>query len=229
MLQTTLSNADVLLEDARSDQPSLAQALKMVSTDVSGGSESDFIESLRWFVYPKECAHWITEGRTVVPDTESEDVFGALRPVRTILVNEEEVSEGQTRKRKHYHPSQEPADIPTISNGQMDVEKSPEKSESSVVFAFRDGEHQGQATLDEIISGHDDGELSDRCEIYDPNTDCWVQIDKYTVDAKMEMTTSTTTTTLKDEASQMESETRIGQGGTILESGIGGNIAYTCQ
>lgn len=199
LLRTTLSNADVLLEEARLDQPSLAQALKMVSTDVSGGTESDFIESLRWFVYPKECAHWIAEGRTVVPYTESEDVFGALRPVRIVFTNME-VCEGQARKRKHFHPFREPVDVPTNSSGQMDAEKIPE---SSVVFAFRDGEHQGEATFDEIATGHEDGELSDRCEICDPNADCWVPIHKYAAFTETDVTNCTSSSTVKDETQRI--------------------------
>ena len=41
---------------------------------------------------------------------------------------------------------------------------------------FRDGEHSGEATLDEIIEGRDDGELSDYCQIFDPTTDSWQMI-----------------------------------------------------
>jgi hypothetical protein len=44
------------------------------------------------------------------------------------------------------------------------------------VFMFRDGSHSGEAPFDEIAAGFGDGELSELCEIYDPNVDSWVNI-----------------------------------------------------
>ena len=56
----------------------------------------------------------------------------------------------------------------------VEIEK---KSTSSTMLQFRDGEnHSGEATLAEILEGHDDGELSDRCLIFDQTTDSWVAI-----------------------------------------------------
>jgi len=193
VLQQTLANADVLLEDARSDQPSLAQALKMASTEGSGGSDNDFIERLRWFVYPKECADWLSEGRIVAPESDSDDVLGALRPIRSIISAVEGSENGvsflsgigeleirETRKRKLYDPSRESTAVTADTNEVFTASNSMETPETPPVFAFRDGEHQGEAPLDEIIAGHDDGELSNNCEIHDPKADAWVSIVKYT-------------------------------------------------
>jgi tRNA(Ile)-lysidine synthase TilS/MesJ len=44
---------------------------------------------------------------------------------------------------------------------------------------FRDGEHSGEASLEEIIEGRDDGELSDQCLIYDQTTDDWRDIGSF--------------------------------------------------
>lgn len=205
VLRQALVTADALLEDSRSDQPSLAQALKMASTDISGGNDNDFIERLRWFVYPKECADWIKEGRAVAPETESDDVIGALHPVRsmadTVGLSENgvalltvscepsvgEIGVSETQKRKLHDASRESNIIAThtnedfIPNGSLEKpDESIEKPEDSALCTFRDGEHQGEAPLDEIIAGHDGGELSDCCEIYDPRADAWVSIAKYT-------------------------------------------------
>jgi hypothetical protein len=55
-------------------------------------------------------------------------------------------------------------------------------------FLFRDGSHSGEAPLDEIVAGFEDGEISDRCEIYAANLSCWVSLSskmeemKHTVD-----------------------------------------------
>ena len=54
-----------------------------------------------------------------------------------------------------------------------------DKNHSSGMLNFRDGEHSGEATLEEIIEGHDDGELSDHCQIYDLASDSWLRIDSF--------------------------------------------------
>jgi hypothetical protein len=57
--------------------------------------------------------------------------------------------------------------------------KNEEEMPSSMMLQFRDGEHSGEASLEEIVEGHDDGELSDRCLIYDQTTDSWVTITSF--------------------------------------------------
>lgn len=195
LLQKTLANADSLLDHARSDQPSLAQALKMTSTDASGGSDNDFIERLRWFVYPKECADWISEGRTVVPETESDDILGALRPTRSIVGTdicsensvapvgispEPDTEEVETRKRKLHHPSRKSTNIGAfVRQDVVTTSNNTKKTESPVMLMFRDGEHEGEAPLEEILTGYDDGELSEGCQVFDAEADAWVSIMKY--------------------------------------------------
>ena len=185
ILDKTRANADALLEDARTDQPSLVQALKMVSSDILGGGDDDFIERLRWFVYPKECAVWISEGRSVVPETESEDILGALRPLRTFAQagacseNSTASSHGGTRVLETLDATDASTNASVVCKEECTASDGIEKREKSTAVVFRDGEHQGEASLDEIAADHDDGELSDLCEIYDPKDDAWVPIAKY--------------------------------------------------
>jgi tRNA(Ile)-lysidine synthase TilS/MesJ len=204
VLRGALANADALLEDARKDQPSIAQALKMTNTDTTVGSDDDFIEKLRWFVYPKECATWLSEGRIVPPETESENILGALRPVQYSCESLEgsvndiamlppvtsvscEPGMGQTagletRKRKLSHTtcdfSEPNADRQTEVGRDLPGDNI-QSHEQPVSLQFRDGEHAGEAPFDEIVVGYDDGELSARCEIYNPKIDAWVAIETY--------------------------------------------------
>jgi len=47
------------------------------------------------------------------------------------------------------------------------------------VVAFRDGEHHsGEAHMDDIVDGYNDGELSDRCELYISELDEWIIIEE---------------------------------------------------
>lgn len=41
---------------------------------------------------------------------------------------------------------------------------------------FRDGSHSGEAPLDEIVAGLEDGELSEACEVYDAKLGVWASI-----------------------------------------------------
>jgi hypothetical protein len=46
-------------------------------------------------------------------------------------------------------------------------------------FQFRDGDHSGEAPLEEIVDGFDSGELSEQCEIYNVKTDEWQNINSF--------------------------------------------------
>ena len=202
VLQEALSNADAVLAEARTDQRSIAQALKMTTAEAAAGSDDDFIERLRWFVYPKECAVWLSEGQAVAPETESESVLGALRPMQdgpsetpapTLpLQDDVEIGTGEAgarenRKRKLSHTNSDASNgnaDPQSEVGHEPTHQTVEMQEFSSLLAFRDGEHVGEAPLDEIIAGYDDGELSDLCEIYDRESDAWASIESYLRDMK---------------------------------------------
>ena len=50
---------------------------------------------------------------------------------------------------------------------------------STTMLQFRDGDHSGEAPLEDIITGYDDGELSDQCVVYDYTSDSWLRITSY--------------------------------------------------
>ena len=39
------------------------------------------LDDLRWFIYPKECAEWLKEGKDHVPGTYSMHLIGGIRPL----------------------------------------------------------------------------------------------------------------------------------------------------
>ena len=51
-----------------------------------------------------------------------------------------------------------------------------ENSYRGKIFAFRDGEHTGEALWEELAEGVDDGELSEECMFYDPATGAWTSL-----------------------------------------------------
>jgi hypothetical protein len=98
-------------------------------------------------VYPKEVAGFLEQGMEHVPGTMDRTALsGAVRPVAWFPVNAE-----------RSHVVQLP--VP-ISSGMVNLQ-------------FREGEHTGTASLEEIREGFEDGELTEACQIYQPNTDSW--------------------------------------------------------
>jgi selenocysteine lyase/cysteine desulfurase len=53
----------------------------------------------------------------------------------------------------------------------------PTTDQFSDLIPFRDGEHSGQASWEEIETGYEDGELSEACEIYDSKRGDWEKVD----------------------------------------------------
>lgn len=177
-------NADVLVEDAMKDQSSIAQALKMNEIGEILTDDDALLEELRWFVYPKESAIWLTNGVHVPPETDSPHVLGALRPRAVKLIETElcvqeielmptpprtTIIDAPSRKRKN------------AESHQLRVKVDPPAPVVDIVsvVAFREGEHMGEAPISEIESGFDDGELSENCEIYDSVLDSWVSIAEF--------------------------------------------------
>ena len=199
ILQLARQNADMILEEARNNQSSIAQALKMNQVGDSTGQEDDcMLEDLRWFVYPKECATWLSQGYVVPPETESPQVLGALQPRAVHLDNLSfgsvpippkvqsspscqrsltTIIDAPSRKRKsdakavNFEATIEPfPGTPVVT---------PQDQSMPFLATFRDGEHSGEASTLEIESGFNDGELSEQCMIYDKNSDSWVPIQEF--------------------------------------------------
>lgn len=157
-LNETLANADALLEVAKRDPKVIAQPSKMNEADEVLGTNPR-LEELRWFVYPKEVASILLEGK--LDGLEHEPLVGALDPFG-VQAN----VDSRDKKRKS---ETDVGGVESQDNG---------GSESIMVF-FRDGEHSGEATLADIAAGIDDGELSDRCEVFDGSSGEWLSYESF--------------------------------------------------
>jgi len=157
-----LSTADDILRAATSDQRNISQAMKMADAEVVlGAGEEDKLEKLRWYVYPQECAADLARASFC---GNSLDMLGAIHPTcSSKAANPDSVAvEGASAKEEHEQKSVG-CDIP--------------KSER--ILWFRDGEHSGEAPLDEIREGVDEGELSENCQVFDNKAGEWIRIDSF--------------------------------------------------
>jgi hypothetical protein len=68
-----------------------------------------------------------------------------------------------TQKDDIVHDGGSPAAVAKVDGGSLRIH-------------FRDGEHTGEAPLEVIIEGFEDGELSDQCQLFDETMDEWLEI-----------------------------------------------------
>ncbi|KAG7356486.1 aminotransferase [Nitzschia inconspicua] len=156
-LVDALTNANSILEIVLNDQSSIAQALKMVG-------EEEMDSPLRWYVYPKDVARYVCDRADDVPGTfEPTDIQGAIHPLASkpchSIASHDEVSDMISLA--------PPEDIGS------------ERVDLSIGMHFRDGEHSGEAPLEEIVAGFEDGELSELCQVFDVALDEWVTISSF--------------------------------------------------
>jgi hypothetical protein len=190
-LDQALVDADLILQAARADQKNIVQALKMADAEsILGGGDDVDLEELRWYVYPKECADAMTKStisnRNVSSESgfsSSEQLLGALSP-GTIEVSEQATVANPVGKRIKG------AGLPSTSTGDNDTSQSstcggavagkdaPSGDGAQVLF-FRDGEHSGEAPLSEIKAGWEEGELSDACQVFSPESGEWVSLPSF--------------------------------------------------
>mmetsp|Transcript_29052 Transcript_29052/g.32590 ORF Transcript_29052/g.32590 Transcript_29052/m.32590 type:complete len:1297 (-) Transcript_29052:13-3903(-) len=156
-LVDAINNANKMLLLVVKDQSSISQTLKMVAEEESSSS-------LRWYVYPKDVARYVIDGLDEVPGTvDPSNILGALQPLALRIGEIEIVTMGAS-------------DTATVDIDLSTVANEKETNTLPTKFFFRDGEHSGEAFLEEIIEGRDDGELSDHCQIFDPTFDDWREI-----------------------------------------------------
>ena len=146
-LQQALDNANQVLQLILQDQSSISQAIKMTH-EISSSS------SLRWYVYPKDVAQYIQQGLEEVPGTnDRSNLLGAIRPLAWY-----------------------PQELQSNDNSYAQTATNSSSKEGQT-YPFRDGDdHSGEASLQEIQEGYDDGELSEACQVYDRNKDSWEHI-----------------------------------------------------
>jgi len=170
----------------------------------SGGkdNDNDDLDVLRWYVSPRECALYLQDEIIELPPQSTsfakEDVKGALRP--------EGFMEAFPVEYKFSTPT--PAPLPSsslegkvevdVKEIQMEVREEKTTTATDVemkndndsindpndivcegVVTFREGEHHsGEAHMDDIVDGYNDGELSARCELYISELDEWIIIEE---------------------------------------------------
>jgi len=214
ILGRALLNADALLDVVQNDQTNISQALKMNDAGGVLGSDDDGIESLRWYIYPKEVAKWLSENLSTVPGTDSNEMLGAVRPTaaslsgslpssskntpgQDVLVNANGLSntnckstfQGPTEEAltSKLSPIGKKRKRPEIENGysapaslsRSDVNTTETKKIAPPSFYFKDGEHAGEAPFEDIEAGFDEGELSENCEVFDQEKDEWINISEF--------------------------------------------------
>jgi len=158
-----MSNADATLHAAILDQRNNSQALKMSDAEaVLGTGDDDKLESLRWYVYPRECALDLLEfKRSEVPThSTSPQLLGALDPYDINHCSTEFGATASSASAVHKERS-----------------KGHDMVQGSQIFTFRDGEYSGEAMLEDIQNGLDEGELSELCQIYDGESETWVTLE----------------------------------------------------
>jgi len=181
ILGETLANADRILTAAKQDQRSIVEASKMTNSDSLGEDTDVQLETLRWFVLPKECAEMLAKGKLAGAAIDNSQLLGALNPLRPVSKGRDEPQtlESQqsslpsisTRKRK---PSNETDPAPPLAiSDPMDVDRELTR------LMFRDGDHSGEATVKEIAGGIDEGELSDLCQVFDNVSGCWCSFQSF--------------------------------------------------
>jgi len=169
-LRKALANADAQLALARTDPAHTSKALSMSDENGILGSD-DELEALRWYVYPRECAKLVQEGAETIPETYLVELCGPIRPLGhykqvEIVIPE---SDGATLESKPATVATDVAPANVMSS-----------QDGNNRFYFRDGEyHSGEASLDDIEAGFNDGELSDDCEVFSTEENDWISIETF--------------------------------------------------
>lgn len=164
-LESALEDANKLLKSSLVNHQAIAEAAKMVGADNVLGGDDD-LESLRWYVYPQECARRLLLGGDK-PNAAPVDLLGALKP-NTESVEPDRNGKGDLAKSDN---------MDSTRSDNMDTKESvllPDVQSRNTLVCFRDGSYSGEASLAEISTGVDDGELSSRCEVFDSKAGEWV-------------------------------------------------------
>ena len=130
----------------------------------------------------QDVARYIKDSLDEVPGTEDpSNIQGALQPI-ALCANAIDDAETETESANDIvdlrtETETEPVVAEDLGSSAVPgsaIEKGPPPPKT--LLHFRDGEHSGEATLEEIVEGRDDGELSDYCQVFDQTTDSWLSI-----------------------------------------------------
>jgi hypothetical protein len=117
----------------------------------------------------QDIAKYVRDGVDDVPGThDSRNIQGAIFPIALQLFRSQELPQEDASESDSNLECNMPNPV-TEQNITKDVP-------ALTNFHFRDGEYTGEAPLDEIVAGFEDGELSEHCQVFDVGMDEWVSI-----------------------------------------------------
>lgn len=183
-LELSLQNADAILEAAKSNTRFLSEVEKMSM------AVDDTLEDLRWYVYQQECVDALRDGLEEVPFTNNKNIM-----LGCVL--------------REGYDDKEIVDM-EVETGKLIVEESKASSMPPSILLFREGEHSGEATYEDIKAGYEDGELGKECVIFSPPLDEWIPIEEYLQQHESNLLEHSTGTRKRDlsELSMVESAER---------------------
>eukprot|EP00984_Skeletonema_dohrnii_P028276 scaffold18198_cov134-Skeletonema_dohrnii-CCMP3373.AAC.3 len=178
-LDQAMKNADAILELSKRDPRFIAEVEKMNTADgmlgdSGDGGVDDTLEDLRWYVYQREAAPSLRDGLDEVPETFDDDKLMGGLCVRmdgkrisndNIEMEVDEVHADEEEKKE--------ADVTMMLNNSMEG-----------LISFKEGDHAGEASFDEIKAGFEEGELSEACEVFHKGRDEWLVIEDFIKDCE---------------------------------------------
>ncbi|KAL7436311.1 hypothetical protein ACHAXM_005166 [Skeletonema potamos] len=178
-LDQAMKNADAILEFSRRDPRFIAEVEKMNTADGMLGDSGDggvdnTLEDLRWYVYQREVAPSLRDGMDEVPETFDDDKLmgGIYARMDGKRINNDN-SEMEVDEVRADEEEKKEIDVLTLLNSSMEG-----------LFSFKEGDHAGEASFDEIKAGFEEGELSEACEVFHKGRDEWLNIEDFIRDVE---------------------------------------------
>mmetsp|Transcript_23803 Transcript_23803/g.38751 ORF Transcript_23803/g.38751 Transcript_23803/m.38751 type:complete len:1335 (+) Transcript_23803:77-4081(+) len=171
-LDLAMKNAKAILELSKRDPRFIAEVEKMNKADGMLGDASDVddtLEALRWYVYQREAAPSLRDGLDEMPETFDDDKLMGGISVR--MDGKRIINDNVEMEVDEVHANEEEkkeADVTMLLNSSMEG-----------LLSFKEGDHAGEASFDEIKAGFEDGELSEACEVFHKGRDEWLVIEDF--------------------------------------------------
>ena len=179
-LDQAMENANAILEFSKRDPRFIAEVEKMSAADgmlgdSGDGGVDDTLEELRWYVYQREAAPSLRDGLDEVPETFDDDkLMGGLyvrmdgKRILNDDVEMEELGEADI-----IEEEKKETDVTAVLNSSMQG-----------LLSFKEGDHAGEASFEDIKAGFEEGELSGACEVFHKGRDEWLVIEEFIRDCE---------------------------------------------
>jgi hypothetical protein len=196
-LDQAMKNADAILELSKRNPRFIAEVEKMnyavgMLGDSGDGGVDDTLEDLRWYVYQREVAPSLRDGLDQVPGTFDDDklIGGINLRMDGGRISNDNI--GMELDEVICEEEKKESDVSALLLNSMEG-----------LLSFKEGDHAGEATFDEIKAGFEDGELSDACEIFHKVRDEWLGINDFIRNYEDDGETDASTTCRKRNLSDM--------------------------